>query len=65
MSTAAKDVNGNTSSKRIGGFCALGFLAIISSIAVIDDPSRISILVWPWASIIGVLFGATVLEKKV
>jgi len=65
MSTSTKDVNGNPSSKRKAGFMALGFLALISGWAIVQDSSYITILVWPWASIIGVLFGATVLEKKV
>lgn len=64
MAGLLKGANGNTSSKRVGGFSALIVMAAISIYAVIQDPSQVGNIVWPWAIMIGAMFGVTVLEKK-
>ncbi len=59
------DKNGNPSSKRIGGFFALAVMLFIGIYAVIKEPSQAASILWPIGTVIGVLFGASVVERKV
>ena len=65
MSDLLKDGNGHTSSKRVAGFLGLIIFGFISVFAVAKDSSLISVIIWPWAIVVGGLFGVTVLEKKI
>ena len=62
--TVLKGANGQTSSKRVAGFSGLAVMAAISIYAIIKDPSLVGNIIWPWAIMVGAMFGATVLEKK-
>ena len=64
MSDLLKDANGHTSSKRVAGFIGLLVFAAISIFAVVNDPTLIGVIIWPWAIVTGGLFGVSVLEKK-
>ena len=64
MADLLKDANGHLSSKRVAGFSGLVVMAAISVYAIIQDPSQVGNVVWPWAIMVGAMFGVTVLEKK-
>ena len=64
MSNLLKDGAGHTSSKRVAGFSGLIIMTAISVYAIIKDPTQVGSVVWPWAIMVGAMFGVTVLEKK-
>ena len=59
-----QDINGGTSSKRVGAFIGIGVMTAVSIIAIIKDPAQASNILWPWAVVVGALLGVTVLERK-
>ena len=64
MADLLKDANGHFSSKRVAGFIGLAVMTLISGYAIAKDPSQVGNVVWPWAVMVGAMFGSTVLEKK-
>ncbi len=64
MTDLLKDASGHVSSKRMAGFIGLGVMAAISIYAILKEPSQVGNIIWPWAVMVGAMFGATVLEKK-
>ncbi len=64
MADLLKDANGHLSSKRVAGFSGLIVMTAISVYAIWKDPSQVGNVVWPWAIMVGAMFGVTVLERK-
>ena len=64
MASLLQGADGHTSSKRVAGFSGLLVMTCISVYAIIKDPSQVGNVIWPWAIMVGALFGVTVLEKK-
>ena len=64
MTDLLKDASGHVSSKRIAGFIGLTVMTGISVYAIIKEPTQVGNVIWPWAIMVGAMFGSTVLEKK-
>jgi uncharacterized membrane protein len=63
MNGFLQDSNGNKSSKRLAGFICLTGLFIVMGITAFKG-GNIAEFAWPLVSLIGILFGAGVVEKK-